>query len=443
MKGNIIAAALAATLLGVTAGATLAAVPTAERDALVALYHDTNGDAWIINTNWLVGDPCENHWFGVYCDQGNSTVKRLFFWRSSGEWANNLQGSLPAQLGDLRNLETLILYDNALTGTIPPELGQLSMLQTLDLASNQLTGPLPPELGQLNNLQKLQLENNRLSGAVPPELGNLASVETLWLMGNQLQGRLPDELLDLANLKPAGLNINANALFVDAASDPGLDAFLDGKSPGGDWSATQTVAPGNLASGAPDKNSVELTWDPIEYQGDGGGYRVFFGTSPGGPYPHGSSATVDKSQAGVTARGLPFGRQLYLVVRAWTDPHVAGGNSDNRNTIWSGDSVEIALTTLPDTDFDGDGLGDSADRDQCAPANTELTLPATTEYLGWGNTTLQSPLAIRNPATGTIRVVADHELQLRAPQVHFTLGGTFSVEGGATLIVSPNAMPCP
>ena len=39
-----------------------------------------------------------------------------------------------------------------MTGEIPAELGDLTNLEGLDLASNQLTGEIPAELGSLTNL---------------------------------------------------------------------------------------------------------------------------------------------------------------------------------------------------------------------------------------------------------------------------------------------------
>jgi hypothetical protein len=40
-------------------------LPTVQ--ALVELYRATNGDQWLNNANWLQGDPCLDHWFGVTC----------------------------------------------------------------------------------------------------------------------------------------------------------------------------------------------------------------------------------------------------------------------------------------------------------------------------------------------------------------------------------------
>ncbi|KAJ3324133.1 prephenate dehydratase [Boothiomyces sp. JEL0866] len=69
-----------------------------------------------------------------------------------------------------------------MTGYIPPEIGQLSQLQVLVLANNKLQGnpisnlgTIPKEIGQLYNLYKLDLSNNQLSGPVPQEIYNLPS----------------------------------------------------------------------------------------------------------------------------------------------------------------------------------------------------------------------------------------------------------------------------
>ena len=85
----------------------------------------------------------------------------------------------------------LRLFDSGLNGTIPPELGNLSNLNDLILDENQLTGEIPPELGNLANLRDLFLSYNQLTGEIPPELGNLANIEGLWLNDNHLTGVVP------------------------------------------------------------------------------------------------------------------------------------------------------------------------------------------------------------------------------------------------------------
>jgi len=44
--------------------------------ALVDLYTATNGPKWSGNTNWLDGDPCNQHWYGVICV--SSTISGLY-----------------------------------------------------------------------------------------------------------------------------------------------------------------------------------------------------------------------------------------------------------------------------------------------------------------------------------------------------------------------------
>lgn len=76
---------------------------------------------------------------------------------------NNLTGSLPAEVRQLKNLKVLNLSHNQMTG-VPAEIGQLSGLEVLDLSYNQLTG-LPYELGNLQNLKTLVLTGNAYSEA--------------------------------------------------------------------------------------------------------------------------------------------------------------------------------------------------------------------------------------------------------------------------------------
>lgn len=51
-----------------------------------------------------------------------------------------------------------ILHGNLLIGTIPKEIGLLKNLKVLDLGANQLTGPIPPQLGNLANIMKMLVE---------------------------------------------------------------------------------------------------------------------------------------------------------------------------------------------------------------------------------------------------------------------------------------------
>ena len=171
-----------------------------DRAALVALYNATGGANWRNNGNWLSNAPI-GAWHGVTTDSdGRVTHLSLY--------DNQLTGEIPAELGNLANLQTLHLYSNQLTGAIPAELGNLTNLEGLDLSGNQLTGEIPAELGGLTNLEVLDLRTNQLTGKIPAELGGLTNLEVLDLRTNQLTGKIPAELGDLSNLRVLGLNSN-------------------------------------------------------------------------------------------------------------------------------------------------------------------------------------------------------------------------------------------
>jgi internalin A len=112
--------------------------------------------------------------------------------------------SLPAEIGQLKNLRELYLFDNQLT-SVPNELWQLIKLTVISLCRNQLTS-VPKELEWLTNLERLPLHENQLM-SVPKELGRLRNLEWLSLDGNRLTS-VPKELGHLTNLKNLYLNKN-------------------------------------------------------------------------------------------------------------------------------------------------------------------------------------------------------------------------------------------
>lgn len=233
---------------GINLSLTGATVSEQERNALVALYNSTDGANWANKTNWLVGDPCGNTWFGIVCDVDAITEINL--------GTNNLIGTIPSELGNLTNLIELYINENQLSGIIPPELGNLVVLEMLELSGNELTGtipsdfigltqlkfmflkenllsgpfpafigsmnsldniwisdnlfsgPIPPELGNLTNLTWLTLSRNLLTGTIPIELKNMTSLEKIHLQENQLTGTIPPELSELTNLTQLYLHTN-------------------------------------------------------------------------------------------------------------------------------------------------------------------------------------------------------------------------------------------
>ena len=110
------------------------------------------------------------------------------------DWEGVTVRGTPARFG------WLDLRAKGLDGSIPAELGQLSNLTYLNLRTNDLTGPIPASLGNLTNLRVLNLNGNDLTGSIPSELGKLASLREMWLHANDLTGPIPASLGNLDSL---------------------------------------------------------------------------------------------------------------------------------------------------------------------------------------------------------------------------------------------------
>ncbi|XP_042415359.1 receptor kinase-like protein Xa21 [Zingiber officinale] len=124
---------------------------------------------------------------------------------------NTLRGPIPATIGRLQSLTYLVLSNNFLHGAIPEEVANLTVLSdTIDLRFNLLTGSLPSDLGNLKNVENFFVSGNRLRGQIPSTLGDCKVLEYLALDANFFQGSIPSALGNLAGLK--GLNLTKNNL---------------------------------------------------------------------------------------------------------------------------------------------------------------------------------------------------------------------------------------
>ncbi|KAL3526662.1 hypothetical protein ACH5RR_011318 [Cinchona calisaya] len=127
-------------------------------------------------------DPCS--WTMITCSAESLVI-------GLGTPSQNLSGTLSPSIGNLTNLQIILLQNNNITGSIPAEIGKLSKLQTLDLSDNHFTGQIPPSLEHLKSLQYMKLNNNSLSGEIPKSLANLTLLSLMDLSYNNLTGPVP------------------------------------------------------------------------------------------------------------------------------------------------------------------------------------------------------------------------------------------------------------
>jgi hypothetical protein len=193
-----------------------------ECEALVALYNSTDGPNWTDSpeNNWNVTKtPCSS-WEGIFCYAGH--------------------------------VAEIVKSENQLNGSIPQEIGNLTKLLFLFLDENQLSGSIPPEIGNLTQLEWLYLPENQLSGSIPPEIGNLTELIELDVSKNQLSGDIPSSLSNLTNTIPIGDGFGGIDLTVNCltASDAELINFINVARPDWlsdrlDWAETQTACGSN------------------------------------------------------------------------------------------------------------------------------------------------------------------------------------------------------
>ncbi|XP_022726981.1 protein NSP-INTERACTING KINASE 1-like [Durio zibethinus] len=105
--------------------------------------------------------------------------------------SQDLSGTLAPSIGNLTNIQIVLLQNNNISGDIPFEIGSLSKLQTLDLSNNTFSGQIPSTLSHLNSLQYLRLADNNLSREIPASLANLTQLNLMDLSFNNLSGHVP------------------------------------------------------------------------------------------------------------------------------------------------------------------------------------------------------------------------------------------------------------
>ncbi|PRQ36779.1 putative protein kinase RLK-Pelle-LRR-XII-1 family [Rosa chinensis] len=124
---------------------------------------------------------------------------------------NNLQGNIPSSLGACHKMLQLNLSQNSFNGSIPPQVfnGLPSLSISLDLSRNLFfSGSLPEEVGKLKNLAILDASDNVLTGHLPKSLGSCESLEVLHLQGNFFEGPIPPSMTSLRGIQDLDLSRN-------------------------------------------------------------------------------------------------------------------------------------------------------------------------------------------------------------------------------------------
>lgn len=259
---------------------------------------------------------------------------------------NDLSGSIPDLTG-LTRLEFLVLEDNEISGVIP-SFSNLDRLYYINLENNQLSGAIPgdlpshmvylllgdnqlsgsiPDMAALTRLRAIHLQNNRLSGVLP-DLSSLDVLESFRVQNNQLHGAIPAWVCAITMRLEVGYN-----LFTGAA-----DPCVTARDPA--WADTQTAPPANVLARRLSTVSLEVSWTPISYTGDGGHYEVLCSQQTGGPYTSigTTAATGGKSASALTSMGLSASTPYYCVVRSFTPRH-----GEQQNDLTSIDSDEVMV----------------------------------------------------------------------------------------------------
>ncbi|KAJ8758957.1 hypothetical protein K2173_003195 [Erythroxylum novogranatense] len=195
--------------------------PTGVNYEVVALMAIKNAlhDPYNVLENWDSNsvDPCS--WRMVTCSPDG-------FVSALGLPSQSLSGTLSPSIGNLNNLQSVLLQNNDISGPIPSTIGKLEKLQTLDLSNNSFGGEIPSSLGELRNLNYLRLNNNSLIGPCPESLSNIQGLSLVDLSFNNLSGSLPK--ISARTFKIAGnplicgpkVDNDCSAVFPDPLSLP-------------------------------------------------------------------------------------------------------------------------------------------------------------------------------------------------------------------------------
>jgi Leucine-rich repeat (LRR) protein len=174
-----------------------ASVSRNEKNALLDLYTATNGDNW--TNKWDFDQPI-SAWYGITVVDDKVVSINLS--------SNNLVGTIPNSIQDLKYLENFNVFQNNLKGQFPSELFKIPTIKHINISFNKFTGHLPESISLATCLVSLELFMNQFSGKLPNNIDGLKNLEILSLFNNNFEGNLPLGMYNLKNLKELLLNSN-------------------------------------------------------------------------------------------------------------------------------------------------------------------------------------------------------------------------------------------
>lgn len=178
----------------------------AQRYALIVMYYSFKGEDWIIQEKWLRPDLHECEWSGgISCFFDVTKALKVSGFDAT---RNNLQGTMPREIGLLTDAGLFRIPKNKVAGSIPDSIGKMISLSVIDMSDNALTGRIPSALAGARDLIQVDLSQNQLNSFVPDELYSLSLLRTLVLKSNQLSGTLSSTVQNLESLVKLDLREN-------------------------------------------------------------------------------------------------------------------------------------------------------------------------------------------------------------------------------------------
>ena len=187
--------------------------PDTERQQLIKLYDNLNGDNWYNNSLWKSEEEHHCNWFGISCNEeqlvsalalGSNNLTGDFF--NVGDFNGN-----DKIISQLHQIASLQLSDNKLYGKVGYiDLYESRSLQHVDLSGNGFSGELHVLLSPL--LQYLNVSRNSFTylGGYPKYKGSFQTIHTIDMGYNDIEAAASDVLKDVPpNLRELVLTGNS------------------------------------------------------------------------------------------------------------------------------------------------------------------------------------------------------------------------------------------